>query len=114
MARKKKAERATPSGEKKAVPQPNQTPEVPGGSAPAPFDTEPSPPRGEGEGRRSGLPVVGIGASASGLEALTEFLQAMPADSCTAFVVVSHLDPEHKSAPGEILAPVSPMPVREV
>jgi two-component system CheB/CheR fusion protein len=114
MARKKKAERATSSGEKQAVPQPNQTPEEPGESAPAPADAEPSPPRGEGEERRTGLPVVGIGASASGLEALTEFLQAMPADSGIAFVVVSDLDPEHKSALGEILARVSPIPVREV
>jgi two-component system CheB/CheR fusion protein len=58
--------------------------------------------------------VVGIGASAGGLEALTEFLQAVPADSGLAFVAVSHLDPEHKSALGDILSRVSHMPVREV
>ena len=58
--------------------------------------------------------MVGIGASAGGLEALTEFLKAMRADSGMAFVVVSHLDPEHKSALSEILSQVSAMPVREV
>jgi two-component system CheB/CheR fusion protein len=58
--------------------------------------------------------VVGIGASAGGLEALTELLQALPADSGMAFVIVPHLDPEHKSALGEILSRVSRTPVQEV
>ncbi len=68
----------------------------------------------QGQLERQGPPVVGIGASAGGLEALTELFQAMPADSGLVFVVVSHLDPEHKSALGEILARVTAMPVREV
>jgi two-component system CheB/CheR fusion protein len=55
--------------------------------------------------------VVGVGASAGGLEALTEFFQALPPECGLAFVVVSHLDPEHKSALGEILARVSRLPV---
>jgi two-component system CheB/CheR fusion protein len=114
MARKKKAERATSAEEKKAVRQPNQTPEGPEESAPVPADPDPSPPSGEEGGCRPRSPVVGIGASAGGLEALTEFLQAMPADSGMAFVIVSHLGPEHKSALGEILSRVSRMPVREV
>ncbi len=58
--------------------------------------------------------VVGIGASAGGLEALCEFLKAMRADSEMVFVVVSHLDPEHKSALAEILSRVSAMPVHEI
>lgn len=58
--------------------------------------------------------TVGIGASAGGLEALKEFFQAMQADSGMAFVVVSHLDPEHKSAFTEILSRMGSMPVREV
>ncbi len=68
-------------------------------------------------GRRPGASfghVVGIGASAGGLEALTEFLRAMRPDSGMAFVVVCHLGPEHKSALVEILARVTAMPVREV
>ncbi len=41
------------------------------------------------------FPVVGIGASAGGLEALEEFFSVVPVDSGMAFVVVQHLDPTH-------------------
>jgi two-component system CheB/CheR fusion protein len=58
--------------------------------------------------------VVGLGASAGGLEALTDFFGAMKKNSGMAFVVVSHLDPEHKSALAEILAKTARMPVAEV
>jgi len=44
-----------------------------------------------------GVPVVGLGASAGGLEALKEFFAAMPADSGMGFVVVQHLEPTHES-----------------
>ena len=43
------------------------------------------------------MPVVGIGASAGGIEALGRFFDAMPPDSGCAFVVVLHLDPRHES-----------------
>jgi two-component system CheB/CheR fusion protein len=58
--------------------------------------------------------VVGVGASAGGLEAYTELLEAMPAEPGLALIVVSHLDPDHKSHLPEILTRVSKMPVREV
>ena len=51
----------------------------------------------------AGTPVVAIGASAGGLEALREFFTAMPADSGMAFVVVQHLDPSYESRTAEIL-----------
>jgi two-component system CheB/CheR fusion protein len=60
------------------------------------------------------FPIVGLGASAGGLEALKKFLQSMPADSGMAFVIVQHLDPGHRSILTELLAKASPMPVREV
>src|SRR5262249_41818697 len=63
--------------------------------------------------KESRLRVVGVGASAGGLEALTELFQALRPDSGMAFGVVSHLDPEHKSALAEILSRVCPMPVIE-
>jgi len=50
------------------------------------------------------FPVVGIGASAGGLEALTEFFRTMASRTGMAFVVVTHLDPDHKSAMAEILS----------
>jgi two-component system CheB/CheR fusion protein len=42
------------------------------------------------------FPIVGIGASAGGLEALEQFPGHVPADSGMAFVIVQHLDPSHK------------------
>lgn len=50
------------------------------------------------------FPVVGIGASAGGLEALEEFFQAIPVDSGVAFIVVTHLDPNHVSLLPDLLA----------
>src|SRR4030065_2417408 len=49
-----------------------------------------------------GFPVVGVGASAGGLEAFTPLLQRLPADTGMAFVLVQHLHPEYESALTEI------------
>ena len=58
--------------------------------------------------------IVGVGASAGGLEAFTELLQHLPGDTGMAFVLVQHLDPVHESALAQILTRATPMPVREV
>lgn len=47
--------------------------------------------------RQNRFPVVGVGASAGGLEAFEQFFTNMPPDSGMAFVLVQHLDPTHKS-----------------
>ncbi|PHV06882.1 chemotaxis protein CheB [Janthinobacterium sp. BJB412] len=60
------------------------------------------------------VPVVGIGASAGGLEAIIELLASVPADSGMAFVVVQHLDPTQKGLLPELLQRVTAMPVRVV
>ncbi|RJF95116.1 CheR family methyltransferase [Noviherbaspirillum saxi] len=60
------------------------------------------------------FPVVGIGASAGGLEASIRFFEGMPADSGMAFVVVLHLSPMHESASSEVLQRVTAMPVIQV
>jgi two-component system CheB/CheR fusion protein len=57
--------------------------------------------------------VVGIGASAGGLNALEYFFQAVPPDSGLAYVVVQHLDPTQKALLAELLQRVTSMPVRE-
>lgn len=59
------------------------------------------------------FPIVGIGCSAGGLEALEAFLTHVPADSGMAFVVIQHLDPSHSSALPELLQRVTPMTVLE-
>lgn len=58
--------------------------------------------------------VVGVGASAGGLEAFTQLLKALPADTGMAFVLVQHLAPSHPSALAEILSRATKMRVREV
>jgi two-component system, chemotaxis family, CheB/CheR fusion protein len=57
---------------------------------------------------------VGIGASAGGLEALTQLFRTLSADTGMAFVVVPHLDPTHGSMLPEILGRATHMPVAEV
>jgi len=60
------------------------------------------------------FPIVGIGASAGGLEALEHFLGHVPAASGMAFVIVQHLDPTHKGIMCELLQRVTRMKVRQV
>jgi len=59
-------------------------------------------------------PVVGLGASAGGLEAFQLFLNATPADSGLAFVLVQHLDPNHQSMLAELLSRRTTMPVQQI
>jgi len=60
------------------------------------------------------FPVVGIGASAGGLEALLRFFVQMPASNGMAFVVILHLSPMHESNVAEILQRATSMPVLQV
>jgi two-component system, chemotaxis family, CheB/CheR fusion protein len=56
-------------------------------------------------------PVVGVGASAGGLEAFTQLLGDLPIDTGMAYLLVQHLDPTHASALVELLARSSSIPV---
>ena len=60
------------------------------------------------------FPVVGIGASAGGLEAFTQFFEALPASTGMAFVLVQHMDPSKSSMLAEILGRTAKLPVVEV
>ena len=60
------------------------------------------------------FPVVGLGASAGGLEAFKNFFQAMPADSNMAFVLVQHLDPTHESMMTDLLTKYTAMRVMQI
>jgi two-component system, chemotaxis family, CheB/CheR fusion protein len=57
------------------------------------------------------LPIVGIGASAGGVEALEEFFKAVPDNNGLAFVVLTHLPPDRESMLSEILGRTTRMPV---
>jgi two-component system CheB/CheR fusion protein len=60
------------------------------------------------------VPIIGIGASAGGLEALEGLCANMPADINAALVVIQHLDPHHKSLMGELLQPYAKLKVMQI
>jgi two-component system CheB/CheR fusion protein len=63
---------------------------------------------------RTTLPIVGIGASAGGLEAFEAFFAAMPVDSGMAFILVPHLDPTHSSIMPELIQKRTRMRVLQI
>ena len=71
-------------------------------------------PQEKGSHTDSPFPVIGIGASAGGLEALELFLANVPAGSGMAFVIVQHLDPTHKGIMVELLQRATVMKVVQV
>ncbi len=60
------------------------------------------------------FPVVGIGASAGGLEAFKKLIEAIPENSGMAYVLVQHLDPNHDSLLVDLLQKVTSIPVLEI
>ncbi len=62
----------------------------------------------------NGFPIVGIGASAGGLEAFIQVLSNMPVDTGMAFVLVQHLDPTHPSMSVDIISRSIKLKVEEV
>jgi|CXWL01.1.fsa_nt_gi two-component system CheB/CheR fusion protein len=65
-------------------------------------------------GSEPAFSIVGVGASAGGLDAFTQLLKGLPDDTGMAFVLVQHLAPSHPSALAEILSRATKMPVTEV
>ncbi len=63
---------------------------------------------------RPSAPIVGIGASAGGLEAFSQLLRALPANTGMMFILVQHLAPTHESVLPELLAATTKMPVLQV
>lgn len=60
------------------------------------------------------FPIVGVAASAGGLEAFTQLVSHLPTDTGMAFVLIQHLSPDHQSLLTEILARTTKLPVQEV
>lgn len=117
MARKESKPAASKSG-KKTVKKP-AAPERPS-RAVAPPAARPAPkaaPQESGDqllkDRDGSFFVVGIGASAGGLEAFEQFFTAMPADSGMGFVLIPHLSPEHKSIMSDLLRRYTKMEIFE-
>ena len=80
-------------------------------SPPSPDPAQPLPLLAENTA--CAVPIVGIGASAGGLEAFEQFFRHTPADCGLAFVLVPHLDPSHASLLTEILQRTTTMTVVE-
>lgn len=81
-----------------------------------PDGAPPALPKTEGQETKTAadFPVIGIGASAGGLEALEAFFSAMPADSGMAFIVIQHLSPDFKSLMDELLGRRTSMAIHRV
>jgi len=80
---------------------------------PSPLNNKAATAEAKGTRHRS-FPIVGLGASAGGLEAFEQFFRKAPIDTGMAFVLVQHLDPAHASILTEILQRSTAMPVVEV
>ena len=80
----------------------------------SPVSTVATPPAEEERTICTCPTIVGVGASAGGLEAFTELLSHLPDDTGMAFVLIQHLDPRHDSHLTELLSRGSKMPVSEV
>jgi two-component system, chemotaxis family, CheB/CheR fusion protein len=76
--------------------------------------TQPTALSSEASSPTPAFPIVGIGASAGGLEAFTQLLHHIPATTGLAFILVQHLDPTHESVLPELLSRVTRMPVQQV
>ena len=80
-----------------------------------------TPRKGDGKAAWSSSPrrqpdflIAAVGASAGGVEAFTELLANLPADTGMAFVLIQHLHPKHESMLSDLLAKKCSMPVVEV
>ena len=60
------------------------------------------------------FPVVGVGASAGGLEAFKRLIKAIPENSGMAYILVQHLEPSHESILAELLQKVTSIPIHEI
>src|SRR5579872_2778733 len=60
------------------------------------------------------FPVVGVGASAGGLEAFKRLIKSIPEKSGVAYILVQHLEPTHESLLVDILQKVTQIPVQEI
>ncbi len=76
-----------------------------------PSQDSPAPKSAKG---RQGFPIIGIGASAGGLEALELFLANVPLESGMAFVIVQHLDPDHKGIMVDLLQRKTALPIMQI
>ena len=101
----KKQEKVTPVKKKTTNPRTKATKTAPGKKTAV---------AKKSSAHKNDFPIVGIGSSAGGLEALEKFFDKMPADAGMSFVVVTHLDPKHASMMPDLLQKHTEMKVVQV
>ncbi len=110
MAKRKGTRKTRTASGQKGPPKAERRTDHPAAAKPAKsteashFESSPSAQR---------CPVVGLGASAGGLEAFTQFLKALPAGTGMGFVLVQHMDPTHESILASLLQRSTKMPIAE-
>src|SRR5881628_1279014 len=112
MARKKSPRTRRPATRDRGVPPATPSPinkatREPGMAVPSRAGAAATPPS------KHAFPIVGIGASAGGLEAFSELLSNLPVEPTMAFVLIQHLDPKHPSILSDILSRTTRMSVVE-
>src|SRR5213594_1891365 len=112
MARKKSPRTPRPATRDRGVPPATPSPinkatDKPGMAVPSRAGAAATPPS------KHAFPIVGIGASAGGLEAFSELLSNLPVEPTMAFVLIQHLDPKHPSILSDILSRTTRMSVVE-
>jgi two-component system CheB/CheR fusion protein len=98
----------------KKIPKRKETTERPKSKEKAPFSPPAVITKKDVSPIETEFPIVGMGASAGGLEAFEQFFSNMPADCGMAFVLVSHLAPTHKSLMPDLLKKSTKMQVYQV
>jgi PAS domain S-box-containing protein len=96
------------------VPRKRETAPKKTGVAKSPRSAERAGEEAPSAAGQKAIPIVGIGASAGGLEAFTQLLHALPANTGMAYVLVQHLEPRHESMLTKLLTHATAMPVHEV
>ncbi|HEV8606276.1 MAG TPA: chemotaxis protein CheB [Tepidisphaeraceae bacterium] len=111
------AKRPSRNHSKATPPIPRTQPEHAAPEAPLPLpptDALESPASTEAPAEGNEFSIVGVGASAGGLEAFMQFLESLPADTGMAIILVQHLSPNHESVLPELLRKGTTMPVEHV
>ena len=103
--------RKAPTGKSKRSPRKAERPSAPEPALPG---VNPAAPSHADPDESVPFPIVGVGASAGGIEAFTQLFHAVPVDTGMAFIVIQHLDPTHESLLTAILGRATRMPVSEI
>ena len=90
------------------MPKEKTTRKVKGHEPKVPFET---PKNAPGKTERKAFPIIGLGASAGGLEALKRFFSHVSREAHMAYVVIVHMTPDQPSMMAELLQNVAPIPI---